>query len=341
MVDKIGISLFLGSGASASVGLPTTNALMNTLIGRHQDDKYSFLEEYRHSDVEILDNDMREIEQTQNKIVNNLRAKYDSGFLETIPKLRQEIRSCLFTELKSTPDREREYQLMLGELIQLMHKNNSKVNIITTNYDMLVEKVCALSGIVVADGFRTNASSMSAFWDNHWPDNPVDLVKLHGSINWHIVDDRITKESISSIHEPSADVLIAPTLEPKTYVDKPFDDLWKRFKHILEGTSLLVVIGFSFRDKELVNRIKESIGYGVTVLSVSPTATKDAEKAFGHCVGLIRTHETILSSDNKYSPVYTFDSRFGNSELPSIFLALNYVVTAIHKHNSTITYTEI
>ena len=342
MVTPIGITLFLGSGASASAGLPTTNTLMNTLISRHQDDKHSFLTEYRHSDIEVLDDDMRKIEQSQNKIVNHLRGQYDLRFLETIPKLRQEIRNYLFTELQPNQGRESEYRLLLGECIRVMLKNDPKTKIITTNYDMLVERTCAVLDMVVTDGFRKSASNMSEIWDGYWPDNDgVELVKLHGSINWHMIDDEVTKESMPSIHEPEADILIAPTLESKTYVNKPFDDLWKRFRHILESTSLLVVIGFSFRDEKLVKRINEFVEYGLTVLSISPTATSDAKEKFERYVALSYSKEKILSDENNYSPIYTFNSLFANDKLSSIILALDYVVDAIHKHNYATSYTEI
>ena len=48
------------------------------------------------------------------------------GFLETIPKLRQEIRNYLFTELQPNQGRESEYQLLLGECIRVMLKNESQ-----------------------------------------------------------------------------------------------------------------------------------------------------------------------------------------------------------------------
>lgn len=342
MVDAMGITLFLGSGASASVGLPTTNVLMNTLISRHQDDTHSFLEEYKSSDIEVLDDDMRKIEQSQNRIVNHLRVQYDSDFLKTIPKLRQEIHNCLFTELQLNSARELMYKSILDKLTDAMFRNGSKANIITTNYDMLVEKACALSNVVVADGFQKNAASMSAVWDNYWPDDSgATLVKLHGSINWHVVDDKITKESIPSTPDPKSDILIAPTLELKKYDSKPFDDLWKRFRHVLQNTSLLVVIGFSFRDKKLVNMIKEFIGLGLTVLSVSPVATKDVRAKFEDYATLTYEGEVILASQNNYSPVYTFDYPLGITELPSIISALDYVVNAIRKHDPDISYAEI
>ena len=131
------------------------------------------------------------------------------------------------------------------------------IEFFTTNYDTLIEDALALKAIAYHDGFRGGAV---AYWDatiNDGSTVPDDVVrasvtKIHGSIDWVRVGERIVRRRITdSYPEGHTDLLIYPqALKYDLAQREPFDTLFQRFRTSLNRRlpQVLLVCGYGFED---------------------------------------------------------------------------------------------
>ena len=164
----------------------------------------------------------------------------------------------------------------------LRNKDLSRINIFTTNNDLLNEKALDTLNINYNNGFGgglervfnparfhfTFSKKIDANLEKFEPlENMVYLYKLHGSISW------VEKEgnSLFNIHEvsvtggePKGDkshVLIYPTpLKQAQSLGTPYADLIREFQTKLsQPNSVIFIIGYSFSDEHLNNIIYQSL----------------------------------------------------------------------------------
>ena len=130
----------------------------------------------------------------------------------------------------------------------------------TTNYDTLIEDALALKATAYHDGFRGGAV---AYWDaaindrTAAPDDAVRarVTKLHGSIDWARVGERIVRRRIAdSYPEGCTDLLIYPQALKHDFARRePFDTLFQRFRTSLNRPfpQVLLVCGYGFGDDHI------------------------------------------------------------------------------------------
>ena len=154
--------------------------------------------------------------------------------------------------------------------------------IFTTNYDRLIETACKASAINYCDGFEAQSTKPVAAWNGQF-DGPLNLVKLHGSVNWYQEDGGTFRRLERGYSLPSSEfwltrdsqrlrpLMIVPTQE-KAALRPPYAELGVRFSDVLKDTGLLVVIGNSLRDSHIRNYIQTRLST-LNVLIVSPNAS--------------------------------------------------------------------
>ncbi|WP_407890151.1 SIR2 family protein [Levilactobacillus sp. N40-8-2] len=216
---------------------------------------------------------------TEQKIKDELtKTLIDSitkGYLKEIKKTNRGTKD----ESTNSPDSTTtNYELFIRRTAKLRESTSSQfdtVNLFTTNYDLFLEN--ALDGLDYAytDGFRAKLHpefniteysrrpvDVAHRFRNRWsPVSPFFRVyKLHGSINWIEVDDKIEKKS--NIKEVGESVVIAPTTSK--YADSqgaPYSDLFRELSvQLLNPNSLLVVNGFGFGDEHINELIIQALG---------------------------------------------------------------------------------
>lgn len=151
--------------------------------------------------------------------------------------------------------------------------SDPRVQLYTTNYDTLFEQAAMQAGLTVIDGFTFASprkfSGVNFDYDIVYrersrikPDesfipNVFQLFKVHGSIDWwkDENDDIYQKEGVKNpcIIYPASD-------KYESSYEQPYIELIAHFQQTLrkEGT-LLIVIGFGFKDKHLQSIIKEAV----------------------------------------------------------------------------------
>lgn len=154
----------------------------------------------------------------------------------------------------------------------------SSIDIHTLNHDTLLEQFLAENNIQVTDGFTAPKNQMR-YWDSLLFDkNPLNvrLIKLHGSLNWF----RFRSQGDNGYNEyigiplewdywhikdvdgnrqwptDGRPMFLAGTFNKMLdYSAGIYADLHYHFYNSLRMTSILVVSGYSFRDKGINNQI--------------------------------------------------------------------------------------
>ena len=134
------------------------------------------------------------------------------------------------------------------------------IDFFTTNYDTLIEDALALQSIPYIDGFEGGAV---AYWNpstlntNDVRGSKIEarVIKLHGSIDWLLANNRVFRTRILDTY-PTAqrDLLIYPqALKYDLTKREPFDSLFRQFRDALNRSEpqVLCICGFGFGDEHI------------------------------------------------------------------------------------------
>ncbi len=161
--------------------------------------------------------------------------------------------------------------------LSLRNKDLARVNVFTTNNDLLSETALGYLNINYNNGFSSGLSrtfnparfsytfsrKIDSSMEKYEPlENMVYLYKLHGSISW-IESDENSFFNIKEVDiKPGSarseqNVLIYPTpLKQNKSLGSPYADLIREFQSkLLLQHSVLIVIGYSFSDEHINNAI--------------------------------------------------------------------------------------
>ncbi|RBO79731.1 SIR2 family protein [Marinomonas aquiplantarum] len=196
--------------------------------------------------------------------------------------IESEIYSCINIDCTSA-----QAELSLGlykklyQKLALRNKDLARVNVFTTNNDLLSETALGFLNINYNNGFSSGLSrtfnparfsytfsrKVDPSVEKYEPlESMVYLFKLHGSISWIESDDNSffnIKEVDVTPNEPSSDknVLIYPTpLKQNKSLGSPYADLIREFQNkLLLQHGVLIVIGYSFSDEHINNAIYSAL----------------------------------------------------------------------------------
>lgn len=165
----------------------------------------------------------------------------------------------------------------LYQKLSLRNKDLARVNVFTTNNDLLSETALGYLNINYNNGFSsglartfnparfsyTFSRKVDSGMEKYEPlENMVYLYKLHGSISWIESDDNsffnIKEIDVKPTQESlQKNVLIYPTpLKQNKSLGSPYADLIREFQNkLLLQHGVLIVIGYSFSDEHINNAI--------------------------------------------------------------------------------------
>ena len=222
-----------------------------------------------------------------------------------------------------------------------MTMGSENLQIITTNYDLIIEEYCGHTTKEYINGFTRRTSPPKGIWNNDWnlkSQDAIHYIKLHGSINWHDEDNngKIVEIGAPGVRNSKQDIMIMPTLGEKDYGRMPFCQLLERFENVLKEVDLLVVIGFSYRDEKLNEIIKKELKEKLILLSISPTSSNDIHRIDDNPDVIQLKNTSISISDTiPKSRIYVYDTTFGLDTISDICVILDCVHDTIVSINET------
>jgi hypothetical protein len=149
----------------------------------------------------------------------------------------------------------------------------ASIDIFSLNHDTLVENCLRTEGIAVTDGFG-GVDGDARFFNGHWDESSVRLFKLHGSINWHLLQLRSRgarvygrlvnrdqpKDSLGvsiGIIEELPRFLTGTIGKEQAYGTGIFGDIFHQFRQSLGNHRTLICSGYGWTDKGINIRVND------------------------------------------------------------------------------------
>jgi SIR2-like domain len=305
------VLLFLGAGASATFGKPTTAELKRELVRKYgSQTRLDFVQSLvncpNFQDIEYVLEAAKQIKNflatyggsffkfmgTQNAFIfyhetdqhiqfHNAVKDWDS----TIRKLEDEV----ITSYRWNHNFDKQLSIIYDPIFKFLSEASERITVFTTNYDIAIEVYCSDSDMYRAgDGFSEHGGHY------RWTDGKynllkgtdhrkdINLYKLHGSLNWkRHKSGRILRTSEEGrALDPNfvENILIFPTLSAKYDGKEPFVTILSEFQKNMKIADVCIVIGFSFRDTHLSEVFINFIQNKKLLVVVSPTAKDDLSK---------------------------------------------------------------
>jgi hypothetical protein len=191
------------------------------------------------------------------------------------------------------------------------------VRLFTTNYDTLLEDALALGSFPYWDGFSGGAV---AYRNHRYGDDEPNLrdrahvIKLHGSIDWHLgEDDRVWRVRDGDLYpKKTSRVLIYPQSTKYLATQRdPFAAQFDLFRRALGACeeNVLATCGYSFGDEHINQEIELTLqrpDNKTTLLAfarnLNPTLQKWRTSPWGKRVYVITEDGLYVGADDPHSP---------------------------------------
>jgi len=299
------VSFLLGAGASSD-SIPSMKTMQKKIaksIDDGLDDEIITL--YKNIDSDNLERKLTILHAKKHYLqgITSADEKETSNVVNLIKHIENSMYEEINIELTSA-DTTKSLNLykQFYQKTTLRNKDLSRVNIFTTNNDLLNEKALDTLNINYNNGFGgglervfnparfhyTFSKKIDANLEKFEPlENMVYLYKLHGSISW------IEQEgnSLFNIHEvavtggePKGDeihVLIYPTpMKQSQSLGTPYADIIREFQTKLsQPNSVIFIIGYSFSDEHINNIIYQALASNSSISVVIFGEFKDCQLA--------------------------------------------------------------
>ena len=251
-------TLVLGSGASMDHGLPSMDDLKEHLLDKVTPDDGDEAQKWLEVTMALAKGNHLEEALEGKPIPESL---IDKIVIETWKCVCEKDKQ-LFMELSNI-----EHPFPLGNIVKgLFRSSNNLINIVTTNYDRVVEYACNSAGIICLTGFTPGY-----FQDREGVDKlrillgknltrTVRVWKVHGSLDWFSREDD-TIIGLPVFEFPKGKLvpqIVTPGLNKfrRTH-QEPFRSSISGADIALERASGYLCVGFGFRDPQIEPKLIE------------------------------------------------------------------------------------
>ncbi|MFN2995714.1 SIR2 family protein [Serratia plymuthica] len=182
-----------------------------------------------------------------------------------------------------------------NKFINILGRRSIKQNrlkLFTTNYDVAFEYAASNIGFIIIDGFDySNPSRFNPMWFQYdivhrgnsndkavsFLPNIMQLYKIHGSIDWKVIDGYIQK-STDSNKEP---VFIYPSsTKYQSSYNSPYLEMMSSFlSAVQKPKTAIIVVGFGFNDKHINNAITMALRTNPEFMLMVATKDPFSEKS--------------------------------------------------------------
>jgi hypothetical protein len=304
------VILFLGAGASASLGLPVMGpfmdlleqeigdaGLMITLTNMYSGDPSS-------KDLEVIFERMGEYQSLAQHLKNdrNLQPLFHQGDLDKlmnrVARLRR-LTERLILSTYASVDADKVVSLynMFVHFLAFL-EGTHRIVVFTTNYDTAMEDLvdAVTEEFELVDGFTPGSTRVwkpEIVFDLYQANaltHKTDLLlfKLHGSSSWYHrkSTDQIVKQGGMFVRlsgNPDYENTVVWPAQTKGVPSGPYETNYAYLQHCLNQAQLCVVVGFSFRDEEIRRHFTRAIAENHTLrlAVVDPDAETIMQKKLG------------------------------------------------------------
>lgn len=264
------ITIFAGAGASKALDYPTTIEFFASGSGESLRtdpvfEKVSTFFNKRSFDVEdvlrLLDPFAQlDATPTGNFIFPHLQ----NHWLKSVPSFVDKTNKVCFNHYGRRPSEELVQKTYIP-LLKILHWETERVNFFTTNYDPVTDvlmEIAENSSILCSDGFnRFGDWDKDAYYKLN--SSGISIYRLHGSMSWVENEGKIRNTRDYSLRSPgyARHLIIYPGFKDNIEQDchPIFRFAHEALRNELNETSVLIVIGFSFRDPHINDILHDSL----------------------------------------------------------------------------------
>jgi len=293
-------TLIVGSGHPCTYGLPTMKDIGDYLLAElprllSESDSIRLWESIRESIAEDFEEGLNELSPSDKGV---------DALLQTIRRLI----TLLFRQRCSASERfllsegvlENPEKVALLRLMKMVYggcsPNAAWIDIITTNYDTLIELLSDAAGLPLQTGFqgyrfrgfapdmlvnpaysRRIVSEKGRVKRDFNVVRSVRILKPHGSVNWVIDRGRAAEMLAYGDSDEGAVVVPGPFKYKDALVNSLFDQIRAIMNGVLKLAPAVVAIGFGFNDDHLQNVLKDRLGSGMPMLILTKGWTKSID----------------------------------------------------------------
>lgn len=267
-----------GSGATVAYGMPSMTELNNMLKSK----------------LDYFNKDNRNLEEELGK----------EKYIEKLPEIRNLIWDvierkdiCLQNDILSNSSRYDGITKLANVFLEA-HPHN--FSIITTNYDRVLENVLSKKDISFTDGFSGRLFSL---FDNNLirekKENRIQLLKVHGSLNWFNVKGDIRYYYKQSAYTP---VIIPPGKNKyQQAFNEPYRSLIQISDELIQNSKSLLVIGFGFNDEHLTPKIKDKLRKGEPIVILTKEITTTTKELLQDSINYLTIEQSKCENSTRIS----------------------------------------
>ncbi len=170
------------------------------------------------------------------------------------------------------------YLNAIADLIAVIYEAHPKVvNILTTNYDRVIEYVAAWNGYRVFDG--TIQGNLGRFDISEFKDrDAVNVIKVHGSLSWGDFDG-VTRNCLGRLPDDVNPVIIIPGNQKyQATHQNPYRALIQKADDAIQNASAFLSIGFGFNDEHITPFVNTKINDGTPIIAVALKISENCRK---------------------------------------------------------------
>lgn len=304
-----GTVTIVGSGLSCAEGISGMKALAEKLI-KDVPKKINIadMEYWRNIEESLKKGTDLESTLQQNKVTSNI----EKAIIETSYELISNEDISIFTEII-----EKGRILRFSEYLSCFNVDLYNLNVITTNYDLLIEYACEIKGLCYSDSYYGKIISVYS------PENAeqemirgskkgkkpmnyykphIKIYKPHGSINWKLINGKLNKINHMNCGTPC--IITPGSNKYEKGYEEPFDYHIGKMGREIDNAKRLIFIGYGFNDNHLETHLNKTENISKPKLIITRTLYDNAKKIVDNSPNTIAIEEVKINDKSYGSRIY-------------------------------------
>lgn len=222
--------------------------------------------------------------------------KVDEAKTYQLKPLREQLERIIRGACQLTLDMTNAPHKTFLDKITARKASEPRVQLFTTNYDTLFEQAAQKGGYAVIDGFSfTSPRTFSGRYfdydivqrertrlkdEESFVSKVFHLYKMHGSLTW----EKTEQGMVQQVNSTESPLIVYPASDKyESSYEQPYFEMMSRFQQALRReNTLLIVLGFGFKDKHIQNVILEAVNqnpsFQLVIVNYNGNETIDREE---------------------------------------------------------------
>jgi len=222
--------------------------------------------------------------------------KVDEAKTYQLKPLREQLERIIRGACQLTLDMTNAPHKTFLDKITARKASEPRVQLFTTNYDTLFEQAAQKGGYAVIDGFSfTSPRTFSGRYfdydivqrertrlkdEESFVSKVFHLYKMHGSLTW----EKTEQGMVQQVNSTESPLIVYPDSDKyESSYEQPYFEMMSRFQQALRReNTLLIVLGFGFKDKHIQNVILEAVNqnpsFQLVIVNYNGNETIDREE---------------------------------------------------------------